>query len=408
MTPVVNITSSQAPADVCIPDNFPQNENPIQYFDDYSWRTFISMVWPAVNGQRGVPDPTKNVSDSSSPLVFETFKSDWELFQTPSSAPRSSWNEFTGVNPCGSVPATVGFDDMVLASFTKFGNLGEAGSQGRQNPLIHALPSQNGKWARYLTAFNQTEYTQIVNGQLYLLDTLQKSVPVTFQKGALDVKSAWMDMTNVPDAQKSRYYTRQAWVTDPTSPPGSGCTKIWVGLVGLHIVQKTATRPQWIWSTFEQVDNVPQSPGATGPFGFNDARGTASPISPPVKPDPNGGFPATNWASPQIYNVVRLQPIHPSTQTTNKSYQQSLAAAGSKWQFYQLVMTQWPLQLNPPNPIPPSQKTGSQRIHFPGARKRRLRASPTRRSRLGIRRLSERDVWRVTLLHKRTAISSGL
>ena len=44
-TPVVTITSPLAPTDVCIPDGF--GGNPIQYFDDYSWRTFISMVWPA-------------------------------------------------------------------------------------------------------------------------------------------------------------------------------------------------------------------------------------------------------------------------------------------------------------------------------------------------------------------------
>lgn len=29
-----------------------------------------------------------------------------------------------------------------------------------------------------------------------------------------------------------------------------------MGLVGFHIVQKTPSAPQWIWSTFEQVDNV--------------------------------------------------------------------------------------------------------------------------------------------------------
>ena len=28
-----------------------------------------------------------------------------------------------------------------------------------------------------------------------------------------------------------------------------------MGLVGLHIAHKTQHAPQWIWSTFEQVDN---------------------------------------------------------------------------------------------------------------------------------------------------------
>ncbi|HEV2172761.1 MAG TPA: hypothetical protein VGR71_04300 [Nitrospira sp.] len=363
--PVVTIDSPQTPTDVCIPPGF--GGNPIQFFDDYSWRTFISMVWPVAAGQRGVPDTTRKIGDTSVPLVFETLKSDWEVFQ-PSGAAPSPWNEQTGANPCGTA---IGFNDMMLASFTKFGNLGEAGSS-RQNPLIHALPSQNGKWVRYLTAFNQSEYTQIVNGKLYLLASLQSASPVTFQNGALDVKSAWMDMTGIPDAQRSRYYTRSAMVLDPRTPTNP-CTTITVGLVGLHIVQKTPSRPQWIWSTFEQVDNVPPTPGANGTFGFNDGKGTPSPLTlpPPQNKDPNGGFPPNSWASPTVYNVVRIKPIdsqgngtpNTSTQATNAKYQQALS--GTVWQFYQLVMTQWPLQLNPPNPIPPAQ-SGFPPNTFPG------------------------------------------
>lgn len=357
--PIVTTDSPQPPSDVCIPDGF--GGNPIQFFDDYSWRTFISMVWPVLNGQRGIPDSTRKVGDSSTPLVFETLKNDWELFQPDGGVP-SSWNDFAGANPCGA-GQNVGFGDMVLASFTKFGNLGQAGSGGRQNPLIHALPSQNGKWVRYQTAFNQLEYTQIVNGKLYLLSSLQSAAPITFSDGAIDIKSAWMDMTGIPDAQRSRYYTRQSLVVDPTAPQGKPCSTITVGLVGLHIVQKTSSRPQWIWSTFEQVDNVPSSASATGPFGFNDGRGTHSPIAAPVQPDPNGGFPAKDWGSAKAYNVVRLQPIHSSTQATNAKYQQALA--GTVWQFYQLVMTQWPLQKTPSSPIPPSQN-GFPANTFPG------------------------------------------
>src|SRR6202034_160551 len=115
-------------------------------------------------------------------------------------------------------------------------------------------------------------------------------------------------------------YTRSALVLDPQS---GTCSTLTVGLVGLHIVQKTKTRPQWIWSTFEQVDNVPPTPGATGAFGFNDGKGGASPLQPPPPTDPNGGFPPNNWASPIVYNVVRLQPIN---NTGNNSFDTSAQA----------------------------------------------------------------------------------
>ena len=47
-----------------------------------------------------------------------------------------------------------------------------------------------------------------------------------------------------------------------------------VGLVGLHVVQKTKQLPQWMWATFEHVDNAPDS--ALGPvadiqYNFFDA-----------------------------------------------------------------------------------------------------------------------------------------
>jgi hypothetical protein len=68
-TPVVN--NPQVPADVNIPAGF--MDNPIAFFDDYSWRAFIAMVWPALNNQRGQPDPAQTV-DGPGPRVFETLR----------------------------------------------------------------------------------------------------------------------------------------------------------------------------------------------------------------------------------------------------------------------------------------------------------------------------------------------
>jgi hypothetical protein len=76
---IPTIASPQVPADVCVPQGF--QGNPIQFFDDYSWRTFIAMIWPAANGERGHPDLAKNIDDSG-PRVFETFKPVWEIFHT--------------------------------------------------------------------------------------------------------------------------------------------------------------------------------------------------------------------------------------------------------------------------------------------------------------------------------------
>lgn len=365
--------SPQLPSDVCIPTGF--TANPIRFFDDFSWRSFIAMVWPVQQGQRGVPDTSKSIGPVSGPLVFETFKAEWEVFQpspggtSPPPAP-SPWNSYAGQNPCSNSRVSgiafspdlvypifssdvlnIGFGDVVLASFSKFGNLGQAAGFG---PLVGPLPAQNGIYTRYSTAFNRIEFDQILGQGLYLRANLPPpGSATTFQDGAIDIKAAWIDMTNVPNP--GRYYTRTAWVMNPFTTPNPTCTQITVGLVGLHIVQKTPSRPQWIWSTFEQIDNVPQSsvgPPA-GPFTYNNGDGTPMPTS---NPNP---FPPP--ATPTVFNVQRLTPIHPSTANTNTQYRSALQANGGPWQFYQLVMTQWPLQ--PSNPSLPGTPVNT----FPGS-----------------------------------------
>ncbi len=316
--PPVVITNPQPPTDVCLPPNVPGV--PFQFFDDYSWRAFIALVWPALNGQRGMPDTNQSVGGKGA-RVFETYKGLPEVFHNDGSAP-SAWNSFDppSQNFCN---VQMGFGDLVLASFSKFSNLGQAGFGTLVGPLV----AQNQTYVRYLAAFNQSEFNAISNGGWYL----RKNIPaagVTFANGAIDVKSSWIDMTNKSPA---RFYTRMVWLLDPNT---GTCSQKLVGLVGLHIVQKTPSRPQWLWSSFEQMDNVEEA-GAQSPFNFNDGTGKPMPSSNPYKIDP---LPVP---TPAPFNVTRIKPISTSTQTTNAAYEKALA--GTPWQFYKLVMTQWPL-----------------------------------------------------------------
>jgi len=121
------------------------------------------------------------------------------------------------------------------------------------------LIAQNGTFVRYLAAYNEPEFTSILSNKWYLAANLPQNQSllgdrITVPVGSLNVKSSWIDMRNIPHPE--RYHTRTAWLQDPISGTCS-TNPVIVGLVGLHIVQKTPSRPQWIWSTFEQVDNVP-------------------------------------------------------------------------------------------------------------------------------------------------------
>jgi hypothetical protein len=283
-------------------------------------------------------------------LVFETYKAEWELFQPNGSAP-STWSTFGGVPtfPCQGQISSPGFNDLILAAVSKFEDLGEAGF-GR---LVGPIVSQNSNYERYLTSFNQAEFNQIVQSKWYLRSNLPDG-GLTFVNGALDLKTSWIVMDNIP--QPERFYTRQAWVMDIDT---GACSQKTVGLVGMHIVQKTPSRPQWIWSTFEHVDSVPpQSPGHIGPFAFNDNSGTHMPDKNPIS------FPPPVQA-PAPFNIERVRPIDPSTQQTNTAYRKALE--GTVWANYELVMTQWPLQANSPNvpASPPNTFPGSS-IPFQG------------------------------------------
>jgi hypothetical protein len=340
-TPVVD--SPRIPRDVSIPGGF--NGNPIAFFDDYSWRTFIAVVWPALTGQRGQPDPNQMV-DGAGPRVFETYKTLEEVFHSDGSAP-SGWNQFDPAqyNSCGIAG---GWGDLTLGSFSKFSNVGQAGFGNLVGPLI----ARNTTYVRYLTSYNQVEFDQIVAQKWYLRANLPgpSAGSITFNVGSLDLKSSWIDMTNIPHPE--RYYVRSAHLLDPLT---GQCKLTNVGLVGLHIVQKTPSRPQWIWSSFEQVDNVPPAqPGAPGTFAFNDGTGTPMPVRNPYNLDQ-----VLQDPTPPPFNVTRVKPIHPSTQATNQAYHEALSP-NSVWRNYQLVMTQWPLVPNSP------ETPGTPQNTFPG------------------------------------------
>ena len=355
--PVPDASSPAAPIDTCIPNGF--SEVAIDYFDDYSWRLFVGMVWPAADDKRGVADTSKKVGDPG-PLVFETYKTLAELFHEDGSAPTDAFNAYDApaYNAC-QVPTK--FGDMVLASSTPYGDIGQAGFGVLVGPLV----AQNGRYVRYQTLYNQPASDFIVHNKYYLRSNLPP-VPepgattpsMQFPEGSIAIKAAWLDMTGVPEAQARRYYTRTAILKDPTS---GKCAPTKVGLVGLHVVQKTPSRPQWSWSTYEHVDNVPPANAEpTQKYLFHDGSAAEMPEENPLFLVPLAPQPA------KPYNVVRVarSPIHPNTTSMNARYQALLK--DTVWGNYQLVMTpRSRVPGNQANPVAVT-VTGDASTTFPG------------------------------------------
>ncbi|HLH86871.1 MAG TPA: hypothetical protein VKX28_00320 [Xanthobacteraceae bacterium] len=301
-------------------------QGPMDYL---SWQTFIALNWPASEVQNGVPDANLVIGGHtkggyypngmrSSPTVWETYKDANDIF-LPNARPPS---------PFSAKTTHVLFDDT--ESFT-------------DSPLN----DQDGKHVYYEVRMNEVEYNYIVAHKLYNANN-QKLQKIDFPRGdnatsevgAVHVKAAWKIMG--PKDDQSRYYTAKALIYRPGVPSAFLAT---VGLVGLHIAHKTASRPEWIWSTFEQVDNapdlpkpgaaIPPAPNPPGYYNFTNANCDTT------KCPPNQRV-ATNSTTP--VQVLRVTPIPGTVTTLNTQFQTALrqSSAANVWQYYELVFTQWP------------------------------------------------------------------
>jgi hypothetical protein len=332
---------------------------------NFAWRAFIALNWPSLTDDRGrgEPDREKPLGDPGK-RVWESFKSDAELFEVDSDGHRvapAPWESYAGRNPCGP-----DFDNRqkTIASFAPFADFNQPsfGVGEPANPLV----AQNGAYTRYEIHFNAPEFTTFAeSGWSRGLNLPDASHPARFPVGSIAVKAAWRPLTAAdPASARSRAYVERADIVDVAKAVASGrvvCSEINVALVGLHIAIKTADRPQWIWSTFEQVDNVP--PVGEGEAREPDAADAGVPYSyyDPSKPKrlwpPYGsaGTLPVDWTNPPTLQpaamqVVRRHPIDPSIMAVNRAYWNTAGVKGTVWERYMLVAVQWPTSREPPGP----------------------------------------------------------
>ena len=157
--------------------------------------------------------------------------------------------------------------------------------------------------------------------------------------GAFELKLGWRILDPKKD-KVERFYRQPAYVF---------LDNAWVlrdiGLVGMHIAHKSKTSPQWIWSTFEQVDNL-ETDAVADPT-LNPSYNNPNCPTCLVNIEPTGNPPPNTPVQ-----VQRVIPIPLDKQALNKEAQAALKAQGSVWQYYQLIDTQWPTQPSAP-PTPP-------------------------------------------------------
>ncbi len=349
--------------------------DPYPTFDNFAWRAFLALNWPARSGDdgRGEPDRARALGDPG-PRVWETFKSSYELFQIgPDGRPiaPSAYASFAGRNPCGD-----GFDNRTktLASFVPYAEFNQPGFAVGEflNPLV----AQNHTYTRYEIRLNQPEYDAIAtSGWAEGRNLPDAGHPADLPIGSIAVKASWRILTDADTAAvRARYYiVRDANVVDVAKSLAASkivCSKSDIALVGMHLMVKTRYRPQWLWSTFEHVDNVP--PAGKGEAREPDAKGAGAPYSYFDETQPDRRLPPLGSRDaepisianppkldPEPMQVTRRHPVHASTMAMNRAYWALLGVRGTVWEHYMLVASQWPTVPVPAGP-------GNDGRFFPG------------------------------------------
>lgn len=349
--------SPNIPSAITVTQKPPTLESLQHDFDVFSWQSFIALNWPA--NPDGSPNTQVTIGqEPNDPVVWESYRESRTIFR-PGGIQPEPWGQDSPLPPsCKSIDAShIPPGTLRLTQVGKTPNvLDESGEPFKTGPLI----DQNGKYARFAILANESMFDYIVSNQLYSKAGQEKfhadaDFPADKNdsaKQAIMIKTAWVEMGGKYDP--SKFFTAQALVYDnPSEEPGvkPSCVLKQVGLVGFHIAHKTAGDPQWVWSTFEHIDNVPtqgETPTQSA-YNFFDPHCTDCQVNQPPRRPWN---PGNSYTQPT--QVERVIPITDDAKALNQAFHQALAAAvpDSVWQNYELVSTQWPT--NPHSKIDPT------------------------------------------------------
>src|SRR5579859_5412842 len=224
----------------------------------FAWQTFIALNWQASLTQRGTPDSTMTsltFGDPTDlvPTVWQSYKSAPEIL-LPNGQPPPEWNAFDTIP---GLCAVSGDDDARWPVFRL-----DSKTATRIPSIVQAthdiLVDQSGNLIYHDTRLNQDEFNYIVQNRLY--DALQQKMVARTQgislpagktaygdEGAIEIKAAWRILDGQPPEIAKRYKQTRAYVYDSDN---NTCVARTMGLVGLHIVRKTLSMPDLMWSTF--------------------------------------------------------------------------------------------------------------------------------------------------------------
>jgi hypothetical protein len=324
-------------------------------FDFYSWLTFIALNSPADGktigkGPRPGGDSLTKWEDVANyrPLANVMLRN----------GEKPKWGTRIVPDQCKSL------DGPNKIVFT----LGEEAFNQpfKSGPLI----DQDGNYALFNILMNQPMFDFIVEHGLYNKQGQEKfngeivfpsgrnpgQIPTDTpgRMGAVMVKVSWRILD--PDKNKdliSRFHTADALIFFPGPPAtkaGPTCVAKKLGLIGFHVGHKTFNSPQWVWTSFEHVGNVPdQADVGSGKllprYSFYNRVCKNCPVNqtpqPPTPWDPDASLKFHSGYRSQVTRVNMLPPqVIAEVAELNRGFRAILK--GTVWENYMLLATQWP------------------------------------------------------------------
>jgi len=339
-------------------------------FDFYSWLTFIAM---------NSPSDGKTIGQGPRP--------GGDAF--------TKWEDLANFRPLGDVMLAKGtkptWGTRIVPAECK--SLDSKSSDGRNKIIFHLgeeafnqpfktgpLIDQDGNFALFDILMNRPMYDFIVENGLYSKEGQQKfKSPIRFppgnnpvsedatkgikaepgRMGAIMLKVSYRILD--PEKNKDlidKFHTSDALIYFPggrATKTGPACVEKKLGLVGFHVGHKTRGAPQWVWTSFEHVSNVPDA-AADGSiekkldrYNFFNPKCTSNcPAVNDTPPQPWDPDTSLTFKGPYRSQVVRTRmlpgPVIDEVAKLNAAFQGLVK--GTVWENYMLLTTQWPSSFN--------------------------------------------------------------
>lgn len=248
-SPVVCNASSTWVSNPSLPGDVQNTDN--CSFQQYMWQTLLYLVQPVAKG--------------SKVRQFETFMPSYGIFVDPGKTP-TPWGKTPKPTYCKG-PSTLK-QNYVFSNLTLQAGVGQALIDKSLNRVFYGV-SVNKPAYDFITGCGLQEAQcslslapDLVDPVGYKVVDIPNLYPnLAFPTGAMELKTSWKILTSDEVAGNTFFTTKGS-----VQAPGKNCMEnVDLGLVGMHIVSKTPSHPEFIWGTFEHRNNAPYCSNTSAP-----------------------------------------------------------------------------------------------------------------------------------------------